>query len=270
MKKSPVKYLMLVSFAALLCWGCTQQETKEEKMPITTENENAQELLLNSFKAFEESNFTKAFTLINKSVAEDSLFFMGNYSLAMNNFSDSAKFVFYAKNALSHKVELSEAEAMLKEGLISLMENKGTDITEIGQNLVEMYPTDIIVYYLLYGQQIAADDKEGQLKNLKNALEISDNPAILYNAMGYAYMGLEMPDSAKLAFDKYIGLQPDKANPYDSKGDYFMNVGEYEMAIKHYMKAFELDSTFTVSLDKANKAKAQIDTTMVEKTAEEE
>lgn len=258
MKNPSAFKLMLLFIPLCLLSNCTQ-EVKEEKITITSTSENAKQLFLDAYTAYENGNFTEALSLLKKSVTEDSMFFMGNYNLAMNNFNEPEKFKDYAEKALSCGDELSEAEKILQGSLSSLLENKEAVVTETGKKLVEKYPADIIAYYTLFGQQVAAKDNEGQVSTLKEALKIAENPAILYNAMGYAYLGLEMPDSAKVVFDKYIELKPDKANPYDSKGDYFMYVKEYKMAVENFMKAYELDTTFKISLKKAEKAKMVID-----------
>jgi lipoprotein NlpI len=68
-------------------------------------------------------------------------------------------------------------------------------------------------------------------------------------------------DEARAAFDKYIELAPNQPNPYDSKGDYFMEVKDYKNAYQSYMKAHELDSLWGVK--KAEKAKIMMDSTGV-------
>jgi tetratricopeptide (TPR) repeat protein len=63
-------------------------------------------------------------------------------------------------------------------------------------------------------------------------------------------------EDAEAALDNYIRLAPDQANPYDSKGDYFMATEQYEKAYESYMKAFEIDSAaFPISQKKAKKAR---------------
>lgn len=77
-------------------------------------------------------------------------------------------------------------------------------------------------------------------------------------------MALGESDSAAAALDMYIELKPDHPNPYDSKGDYFMKLEDYKSAHKSYMKAIEIDSTWTLSAKKAKKAKMMYDSLKVE------
>ena len=94
---------------------------------------------------------------------------------------------------------------------------------------------------------------------MKKAIEIAENQAPIYNTLGYAYIQLEQFEDAKSAFDKYIELEPDLPNPYDSKGDDYMAVENYELAFESFMKAYDLDTTWMVSYNKAMKAKEMLD-----------
>jgi tetratricopeptide (TPR) repeat protein len=67
-------------------------------------------------------------------------------------------------------------------------------------------------------------------------------------------------EEAEKSFDMYIELAPTLPNPYDSKGDYFIRLGEYEHAYEQYMKAFEIDADFHMSYTKAMKIKSDLDT----------
>lgn len=61
---------------------------------------------------------------------------------------------------------------------------------------------------------------------------------------------------ARQAFDRYIKLNPDHPNPYDSKGDFFMAAGIYKNAEEMFRKAVEMDKNFRASADKAEVAAA--------------
>ncbi|MDZ7634603.1 MAG: tetratricopeptide repeat protein [Bacteroidales bacterium] len=76
------------------------------------------------------------------------------------------------------------------------MEKKDADATGVGKKLVEMYPKDIKAYYLLLNYQDKAGDVNGYHETLLKALEISPNPAPIYNMLGYSYMKLNQNDRA--------------------------------------------------------------------------
>jgi tetratricopeptide (TPR) repeat protein len=90
---------------------------------------------------------------------------------------------------------------------------------------------------------------------MKKAVELAKNKAPFYNMLGYSYLGANKMKEAEETFNKYIELEPNEANPYDSKGDYFMAMKDYQNAYDSFMKAYQLNNSFTASKKKAEKAK---------------
>jgi tetratricopeptide (TPR) repeat protein len=52
-------------------------------------------------------------------------------------------------------------------------------------------------------------------------------------------------EAAEKAFDKYIELKPNHPNPYDSKGDFYMQVKDYPNAWSSYMTANRLNESWS-------------------------
>jgi tetratricopeptide (TPR) repeat protein len=138
------------------------------------------------------------------------------------------------------------------------VKDQNADVTESGKELVKLYPNDPDAYFHLAFFQQIIEDYQGQVETLLKAAEIKEDPAYVYNSLGYTYMAMGQFDDAAKALDKYLGLKPEEPNPYDSKGDYYMAVEEYGKAYESFMKAVEIDSTWTGSLRKAKKASAMI------------
>jgi tetratricopeptide (TPR) repeat protein len=178
---------------------------------------------------------------------------MANYYLAFLNMGNEEKFNLYGNAAVNSKAKLSKAEELIKSTMKKFIEKKDADVTDIGKKLVEMYPKDVFAYYLLYNYQTIVGDQNGSHETLLKALEITENPAPVYNLLGYSYMTLNQNDKAEVAFNKYIELAPDNPNAYDSKGDYYMNIKDYKKAYDTYMKAYALDPLW--GLKKAQKVK---------------
>ena len=97
---------------------------------------------------------------------------------------------------------------------------------------------------------------------LDRAIEADPDYDQVYNQLGYLLLDLEEYDRAEEAFNTYLQLSPDIANPYDSKGDYYMYTGQYEKAFESYMQAFEIDSGFRISAKKAKKARHLLEQSM--------
>ena len=230
------------------------QPVKAKLMPVTTNSRSALSLYSQAVKYFDDVNLNKALETFKKALDQDPDFFMVNYQLAfyslLNQLPDD--FNNYADAAINCKARLSDAEELLKSAIVRLKQGR-TALTDVGEKLMEMYPEDPNSYNnMIYYQSLAGDTK-GTVETIKKAISIAGNPAPFYNQLGYAYITLKMADEAEAAFDKYIELDPENPNVYDSKGDYYMYIREYFKAYNSYMKANSLDRSF--SRDKAEAAK---------------
>jgi len=236
------------------------QNTQLKTMPITTTSEKARALNTEAMNAvYEDGDLQKFEKSAFDALKEDSDFFMVNYELAFAYFyfKNENKFKDYGNRAANCKTKLSKGELLLKEIILKLLENRNANVTELSKKLIDLYPDDIFAYYQLNLFQDLNNDNIGRVETLRNALQKPNMPAIFYNNLGYAYMKLGKNEEAGNAFDKYIELAPNVPNPYDSKGDYFMSTKNYRKAYESYMKAHEIDSSW--SYKKAIYAKALAD-----------
>ena len=259
MKNREIVKMLILSFLALWVISCATS-VKDEKIPFTTGSERARLLYHRADALFEKVYISEAVALLEEALEEDPDFFMAAYGLATHYmfFEDNRDFLKYAAQAIQSEISLSKGENLLKAALHELLEDQNKDVTEFGKELVKLYPDDPDAYFhLTFFKQITGD-YQGQVETLLKAAEIIDDPSNIYNTLGYTYMDMERFDEAAEALDKYIELKPDEPNPYDSKGDYYMAVEEYGKAYESFMKAVGIDSTWTGSLRKANKARAMI------------
>jgi tetratricopeptide (TPR) repeat protein len=247
------KFLLLIMLlsAGIMVYS---QPVKAKLMPVTTNSRSALSLYSQAMKYFDDVNVNKALETFKKALDQDPDFFMVNYQLAFYSLLNQAPDDFndFSDAAINCKARLSDAEELLKSALVRLKQDR-TGITDVGEKLVAMYPEDPNSYNnMIYYQSLAGDTK-GMVETIKKAISIVRNPAPFYNQLGYAYISLKMADEAEAAVDKYIELDPDNPNVYDSKGDYYMYIREYFKAYSSYMKANSLDRSF--SRDKAEAAR---------------
>ena len=209
---------------------------------------------------FEKVYIVQGIDLLENALTEDPDFFMAAYGLATYHMYAEEEVAFrkYAEQAVQSAYRLSRGEKLLKSVLQQLLEDPQADVTTTGIELVKLYPDDPDAYFHLAFFQGIAGDYHGQVETLLKAAAIKEYPATVYNSLGYAYMDLGQFEDAAAAFDKYLELKPEEPNPHDSKGDYYMAIGEYELAHESYMRSVSLDSTWKGSLQKANRAMIQI------------
>lgn len=257
MKRSIFFMLVALSFIMLSC-----QSEHNGLIPVTAKTEKAVDLYYQAYTALTDINVPKFEELISQVMQEDSNFFMANYlmiSYEANFRQDSVKAREYAEKAASINTKLSAGEGFLQRIVKLRLDNMQADVTDLAKGIIAQYPKDFWGYYELANYQGLMKDFEGQIETIKTAAERSDKAAFAYNYLGYTYLSNEKYNEAAAAFDKYIELSPEIPNPYDSKGDYFMAVKEYQKAYDSYMKAHEIDTLWGVK--KAEKAKMMLDST---------
>ena len=74
------------------------------------------------------------------------------------------------------------------------------------------------------------------------------NAGHLYNLLAYSYFwnaeNDEEYDKGLQYIERYIELNPNEANAYDSLAEFHLNKGEFDLAIENYQLAFEVDPEF--------------------------
>ena len=103
------------------------------------------------------------------------------------------------------------------------------------------------------------------------------NAGHLYNLLAYSYFwnaeSDEDYDKGLPFIEKYIELNPNEANAYDSLAEFHLNKGEFDKAIETYQLAFEVDPEFewatrNLALAKYQKKMASEDAKVIKWTSE--
>lgn len=249
--------LFIISFLFLNSFS---QKQNEKSIPVTTNSEKALSLYNEAFTAYKDVYIAKFSSLINRALKEDPDFFMANYMVAMLSYSlnQDKNFIKFATAATNCKAKLSLGEIVLKDILSKLLEDRKADVTSYGKKLVEMYPQDEVAFIQLAVSQVFIKDIDGAIATYNKAIKIADRKDYIYNLMAYVQMQAGRYDDALVSLNKYQELaSPTLPNPYDSKGDYYMQVKDYNKAYENYMKAYKIDTLWSKS--KAQKAKALAD-----------
>ncbi len=246
-----MNYLILL---VLLMTGFISK-AQHEKLPITSISGSAVELYYEATAAMENAELARGEMLLQEALKKDPEFFMGLFQMAINNLylGNQDKFKKCAEAAFISYCASSEGEKILQQALKRLYQNPKADVTDLGRKLLQLYPEDKLMYYTQLTFQSLQKDYPGIQETCNSLLEITDNPSPAYNILGYNYMRLEDFEAAEKAFDKYIELLPNHPNPYDSKGDFFMQVKDYSSAYNSYMTANRLNESW--GYEKAMKAK---------------
>ncbi len=111
-------------------------------------------------------------------------------------------------------------------------------------DLLAMYPKDHRTAFLA-GRWLVHQRRYAQgIFVLEHAVSLfSDYPAAI-NELAYAYAFSGNFEKASALMERYVQLQPDQPNPYDSYGEILREAGQYDAALDKYRMAIRVDPTF--------------------------
>jgi len=110
------------------------------------------------------------------------------------------------------------------------------------------YSSQMEAFYLLLPMyQQLEEDPEKLVAYYEKLHQLFPNNVQILNQLGYFYVGLGEEEKARSAFEKYIFIRPDEANPYDSYGEMLYNTGHFQQAQEMFQKALERKSDFVLS-----------------------
>ena len=241
----------VLAFSILIHSSCSQDESVRT-MPVTTDSELALEFYKAGMLSFDQIKVKMAYHNLELAVKEDPDFFMAYFWMYFMPGKSPKKTV---DKALMVEADLNEGEKQIKTAFKYLIDGQGEKVVEHLQMAIDLYPSDPDIHKILYILQFQyLKDVEAAEGSIKRAIKACPDFEAAYNHLGYALMDLERFDEAEKAFNTYIELSPNTANPYDSKGDFYMVTKQFDLAYVSYMRAYEIDPTFSVSEKKALKA----------------
>lgn len=109
----------------------------------------------------------------------------------------------------------------------------------------DLYLRSILAY--------AEEDAKKAIQILTPAWERAPENGCVNNVLGYKYMADGQMDKAKMHFEIYLRVYASTPNAYDSMGDFYSKAGDKQKAKAMYLKAYELDNSWTSSKKKADK-----------------
>ncbi len=219
-----------------------KKETQPNTIPITTSNEKAKEqfekarfLVQNGINGNPTEQYEKAIELDSGFVR------MYNY-ISIYSPNDSIKKLNH-ELAKKHKHLASKEEQMLVDATEFRFNNQDDINEEKLFELAKLCPSDKYLHhtisFLLFRKNPSLAIKAGE-----KSVELDAGYGSGYNILGYAYINNNELNKAEKAFDNFIKSEPKNGNPYDSKADLMVQIGNYQEALKLKQKAYELDASF--------------------------
>jgi tetratricopeptide (TPR) repeat protein len=135
-------------------------------------------------------------------------------------------------------------ERLLIRWLSGVQENNYVPAIAAMNDLLAMYPKDHRTAFLA-GRWLIHQRRYAQgTFVLERAVALfPDYPAAL-NELAYAYGFSGNFEKASALMERYVQLQPDQPNPYDSYGEILRAAGQYDAALDKYRMAIRVDPNF--------------------------
>jgi len=231
----------------LLLFLVSLKSTADKTMPWTTKSAVAKQLAWSGGNHMMNAEFERAYSDLSAAVNIDP-----NFSAALAMLSNLSRG--QARKDLAGRALKSVANKSAGEKLfVSLVDDKmsAKENSDTWAKLYAMYPDDKFIVYFYVQTRNTADDRFNAAQDYIK--HFPEEPS-MYNTIAYMYM-LDKKDNsmAKSNFEKYITMYPEGSNPYDSMGEYYLDMGDTENAAKYYNMSLEKYPFTTSSINALQK-----------------
>ena len=231
---------VLPSFAHHIKPGATKT------MPVTTSSAKARDLYERAMEDYENLHLERANIGWRAAAAADPEFALAHLWIAFNDRNpDEASAARGKAKALAPKV--TPGEQLMIQWITNIQENNFIAGIAAMNDMLEMYPKDKRVLYLV-GNWLMVEEEYGPCqKMLERALAIDKNYPAALNDLGYAYARNREFDQAFATMERYVTLLPKEPNPQDSYAEILRMAGKFDAALDHYRAALKIDPVFVSS-----------------------
>ena len=228
--------LILLSFLAISC------QSNSGEMPRQAGQASSE--LMNGLEAMHHVRFAEARALFLEGIEKDPNCASCYLNLG-NAEQDRVLRREYLETALS-MAKKGHPETKIMEASVNWINGEGGRF-DAHPDLYKKYKGDKFLAagayrYLQFNDQI----EEGRELLVEAGARL--NAGHLYNLLAYSYFwnaeNDEEYDKGLQYIEKYIELNPNEANAYDSLAEFHLNKGEFDLAIENYQLAFEVDTEF--------------------------
>jgi tetratricopeptide (TPR) repeat protein len=140
--------------------------------------------------------------------------------------------------------KVTPGERLLIRWVSGVQENNYVPAIAAMNDLLAMYPQDHRTAFLA-GRWLVHQRRYAQgMFVLEHAITLFPEYPAALNELAYAYAFSGNFEKAYGLMDRYVQLQPDQPNPYDSYGEILRAAGHYDAAIEKYRMAIRVDPNF--------------------------
>ena len=237
--KSHSVILAVFIFAVFFFSSCKTQSPGNE-IPITTSSKEALKFFIDGRDKFENIEFVAAASFFDKTIQTDPNFAMaylyrswsgGGSNIFRQNLDKAVSLIDKVSDGEKNEILYNQAQA----------DGNGQKQKEYLDQLLISFPSDKRVHLLAGQYYYSLNDYSNALMHYTKVTELDKDFAPTYNMIGYCQSALNNYEEAEKAFQTYIKLIPNNANPYDSYAELLLKMGKYDESIEQYKKAVEID-----------------------------
>ncbi len=250
-KKGEEVFTLIDSLAVLIKEKLTlpQKALNESGRPVadfTTHSQKAYFYFIEGKDQYTSAYYDDARDSFKRALAYDSTFAMVHYYLARLTRGEEKQY--HIEQAQKYSDRTGTKEKFLIYAYSEAAKRQFRRAIELLELASLRFPDDKRIYYELSAYSCGVLRYRETVDYSRKAIEIDPDFAVAYNYLAYGYNYLGEVDSALTAVDQYIRLMPDKANPYDTKGDICMQNGMLDEAIASFEKSLSIKPDFYNSM----------------------
>lgn len=231
--------------------GLTEQNLQQSQLRIadaTTTSMDAYRDFLRGREEFEKFDWDNARSYLERAIHVDSTFavahlylgwtydYLGNTPESIASFERAKRFA----NKATEKEQLYIAATYADR-----IEKNAEQGFQIRQQLVEKYPKEKRAHWELAQYYGAKALQMESINAYEQALILDPQFGFALNELAYTYADLGQYEKALEYFQRYAeNAKPDDPNPFDSQGEMYFLMGEYDEAIQKYEEAISILSDF--------------------------
>ena len=228
---------------AIFIGGCSKNIS--DKMEFSTTSSAAAELINKGLRYQDNFAFEQARQTFQQAIDEDPQFAFAYYCLAWIT-PDKIKRNALVKEGERFLENANNGERTMLDPMAESLAGGEVDWLEWLKSFTQLYPKEIRYINLLGNFANGDGDTEKAESYYKQSLDIEENPDAL-NSLAYLYTAQGKMNEAKVVLDRQIAVGGDLANPYDSMGDYYLEVKDNQKAKEYFEKALSNDPEFMMS-----------------------
>ncbi|HET6556541.1 MAG TPA: tetratricopeptide repeat protein [Prolixibacteraceae bacterium] len=236
-------YILLISIVVPFHLVAQNQE-----VPVTTSSKEALDLFMKGRNQLENIENVAATALFEQAIQKDPNFARaylyraqsgGGFNVFRQNLDKAVSLLDKVSEGEKYEILCVQAQA----------DGNGVKEKEYLDWLVTNFPSDKRIQAQAGSYYYGISDYSKALSHFKKATELDKNYAPAYNMLGYCQSALNNYPEAEKAFQTYIKLIPNSANPIDSYAELLLKMGKYDESIAQYKMAVEKDPVnFALSL----------------------